>query len=54
VSAQWEQSRPLNQLDAALQQFKRSAAQSRENLALSRPDIALIQARGNSYKLRVN
>jgi hypothetical protein len=49
VSAQWEQSRPLNQLDAALQQFKRSAAQSRENLALSRPDIALIQARGNSY-----
>jgi hypothetical protein len=54
VSAQWEQSRPLNQLDAALQQFKRSAAQSRENLALSRPDIALIQARGNSYNLRVN
>jgi hypothetical protein len=54
VSAQWEQSRPLNQLDAALQQFKRSAAQSRENLALSRPDIALIQVRGNSHKLRVN
>jgi len=49
VSAQWEQSRPLDQLDAALQQFKRSAAQSRENLALSRPDIALIQARGNSH-----
>jgi hypothetical protein len=44
ASAQWEQSRPLNQLDAALQQFKRSAAESRENLALSRPDISLIQA----------
>ena len=44
VSATWAASRPLDQLDAALKQFRRDTAESRENLTRSRPDLAVIAA----------
>ena len=40
TSAKYLQSRPINQLDQALKNFKRDAAKSRENLSLSRPDLS--------------
>lgn len=39
TSAKYRQSRPINQLDQALKNFKRDTAKSRENLSLSRPDL---------------
>ena len=39
TSAKYLQSRPINQLDQALKNFKRETAKSRENLSLSRPDL---------------
>ena len=41
TSAKYFQSRPLNQLDQALKNFKLETAKSRENLSLSRPDLSL-------------
>ena len=41
TSAKYFQSRPLNQLDQALKNFKLDTAKSRENLSLSRPDLSL-------------
>ena len=37
--ANYLQTRPINQLDQALKNFKRETAKSRENLSLSRPDL---------------
>ena len=41
ASARYSQSRPLNQLDQALKNFKLDTAKSRENLSASRPDLSL-------------
>ena len=41
ASARYRQSRPLNQLDQALKNFKLDTAKSRENLTLSRPDLSI-------------
>ena len=40
TSAKYLQTRPINQLDQALKNFKRDTAKSRENLSLSRPDLS--------------
>ena len=57
TSAKYLQSRPINQLDQALKNFKRETAKSRENLSISRPDltdaISVFSSKPNTPKVEL-